>query len=89
MLPLYFLSILLSDDLLADRQVSLVGTPVVGEETGYPEWLQKLPQPQESSVLAVAKYIGKNTSSLVVNCVPKPPLVALVTDITPHLVQFC
>jgi hypothetical protein len=87
-LPLYLLGILLANNLLANRQMPLVGSPIVREKTGYPEWLKKFLQLQKDGVFAVAKSIGKDAPGVVVNRVPKPPLVALVADITPHLVQF-
>jgi hypothetical protein len=88
MLALDFLGIPFSDDMQLSWQMALVSSPVVRQETGDPERLQELFQLQKGGIPSISKYISKDDSRRVIDRVPKPPLVFLLADETPHFINF-
>jgi len=88
MLAFYFLGVSLSNHLLPSRYVAFISPPTVRVKPRYPKWLQQFLQLHKHSILPVAEHICEDFSGVVVNGVPKPSLVFLAADITPHLIQF-
>ena len=88
MLAFYFLGVSLSNHLLPSRYVAFISPPTVRVKPRYPKWLQQFLQLHKHSILPVAEHICEDFSGVVVNGVPKPSLVFLAADITPHLVKL-
>ena len=88
-LSLNLLGVLLSNHLLPGRQMAFVGSPVIGIKPGYAKWLQQLLQLQKHNIFPVAEDISEDVSCRVVNRMPKPALISLVSYIAPHLVKLC
>jgi len=68
MFALDLLCIPLANLVLFLGKVALVGTPVVSEEPGDSERLQKLFQLQENHILAVAKHVGEDSVAWSMAC---------------------
>ena len=88
MLSFDLLGISFSNHLLARWQIAFIGSPVVRIEPRYAKWLQQSLQLQKHGILSITEHIGEDFPRVMANRVPKPTLVFLAADMTPHLVKL-
>src|SRR6266571_2326121 len=69
-------------------QMPGVRPPMIGVKAGEPEGLQQRFELQKDLILATPKDIGQDRTRVVIDRMPQPPLVFLLTDKTPHLIHL-
>src|SRR5215813_11548235 len=88
MLALDFLRVAFAWAMLVGIEVTRVGAPIIGIIAGQPKGLQQRFEPQKYLVLAAPKDVGQDLAGVVIDGVPEPARVALVSDKRPHLIHL-
>ena len=69
-------------------ELTLVGVPSIGRESGDVQRGQELLQLEKYVILPSPKDIRQYGPTVMINRMPEPPRLCFLADITPHLIEF-
>ena len=87
--PLYFPSIVFSDNMLMSGNIFTVASPVVSIVIFYSKNRQFIHEPGAAFIRPSTVMPCENYTAFSLNRVPCPSLISLVSYITPKLISFC
>ena len=88
MLTLDLLGILFARARHISVQMPGIRPPMIGIKAREPQGLQQRFELQKDLILATPKDLRQDRSRVVIDGMPQPPLVFLLTDKTPHLIHL-
>src|SRR5262245_31917151 len=79
---------LFTDDVLLRDEMPLIRPPSIGVKARDTKRLKQLFELQKDPILPPSKDLRQHGPTDVIDCLPQPPRLRFLPDITPHLVEL-